>query len=166
MSESGGSGEQLRGVLGQAAITHLAMPEQVLHHVERMLDDRPNLRLGTLLGPGRIALGAVRQLAFDTALLDIINEQTPVPYLLALPPTKVPSICKHPALLAMQQVGRLRDIADVPCRPNHRMHQSRYRVDTDVRLPPEVPSITPLGLSHLRIPRLPPVLGQATATPR
>jgi len=29
------------------------MPEQVRHHVERMFDDRPQLRLGTLFGSGR-----------------------------------------------------------------------------------------------------------------
>jgi hypothetical protein len=42
--------EELRFVLGQAAIAHLAMTEQVLDHMEGMLTTRPDFRLGFLGG--------------------------------------------------------------------------------------------------------------------
>ena len=43
--------EQSRGILGQPTIAHLAIPVQVLHHVERMQGDRPRLVLLTLVSP-------------------------------------------------------------------------------------------------------------------
>src|SRR5579864_4596503 len=40
--------EQLRGVLGQALVSSLAMVKEVLDDMERMLNPRPDLRLGSL----------------------------------------------------------------------------------------------------------------------
>ena len=71
-----GQAEQLRGVLGQPAITQLPMPEQVLHHVEQMFNDRPHLRVGTLPGPGRLALGAL--------LSHLFQRDSPIPGLLSI----------------------------------------------------------------------------------
>ena len=39
---------ELRLVFGQAPITRLAVPEEILDHVEGMLHQRPHLRLGLL----------------------------------------------------------------------------------------------------------------------
>lgn len=117
------------------------MPGQVFHHVERMLDDRPQLRLGTLVSSGRVPLGSLRQLAYLAELLANIKEQIPTLDLLALRETNVSRIRTHATLLTRQQVNSLRDVAAMRRCAHHRMHQPRHRIDTDVRLRPEVPLV-------------------------
>ena len=136
------------------------MPEQVLHHVERMLDDRPELRLAPLLGPGGLALRPLRQPAHLAALLGNIHEQIPALYLLALLQANVPGIRVHTAFLAMQQVRGLRDTTDIGGRPDNGMHQARYGVHADVRLHAKMPLVPLVVLVHPRIPRLRLVLGR------
>ena len=46
---------ELRLVLGQPPVTHLAMPEALLDHLERMLDLGPHARLGLLQALARPA---------------------------------------------------------------------------------------------------------------
>jgi hypothetical protein len=64
----GEQGVQLRGVLGQPAVTQLAVPEQVLDQVEGMLDPGPHLRQRPLHRLRQVLQG-FRQ-GFDDAALD------------------------------------------------------------------------------------------------
>ena len=59
----------------------------------------------------------------------------------------------------MQQGLRLADVADMPRCANDGMHQTRVRIDANMRLHAEVPLIAASALVHVRVARASLVLG-------
>ena len=72
----------------------------------------------------------------------------------------VTGVGKHALLLAVQQVLGLVDVGDVGRGAGETVHQPRVGIGADVGLHTEVPLVALLGLVHLGIARLVPVLGR------
>lgn len=66
--------------------------------------------------------------------------------LFALVRAAVTGIAECHRLLAVKQCTGLRDIADVGSRAQHRVHETRFSIDTDAGLHANVPRISLLGL--------------------
>ncbi len=152
--------EQLRLVLGQPPVTRLAVLEQVLDDVKRMLDFGPQARLDLfdpflqaaqrVVGQGPAHARAQRHVPGDRRVL----------ILGALGHALVAGIAQRDRFLPVQQAVRLGHVVDVGRRGQHRVHQPRVQVDADVRLHAEVPLVAFLGLMHVRIARPVAVLGR------
>ena len=71
--------------------------------------------------------------------------------LFALGHTHITGIGKHIRLVTMQERMRLCDIVFIRGGCHHRMHQSRFGIDPNVRLHPEMPLVTFFSLMHFRI---------------
>ena len=74
--------------------------------------------------------------------------------------TDITGIAMQAVFLAVEQFRHLQHVGDVRRRSLHRMKQAGDHVRTNMRLHPEVPLAAFLGLVHLRIARLLPLLGQ------
>jgi hypothetical protein len=149
----------VRGVLGQPAEPHLNQTGLALDHSERMLDLGPNaglavfLLLGLRSGPALGQLGDVARLGCDVPL-----------QVVAVYPAWRSSIARVGPdlfLLAMQQVGHLRDVRFIGCSGGDGVHQAAIGVRPDERLHPEEPLVALLGLVHLGISCALGVLGVA-----
>jgi len=66
-------------------------------------------------------------------------------------------------LVAVQQRAGLRDVGDIGCHANNRVHQARLGVHGDVGLYAEQPGAALLRLMHLGVARLALVLRRAWA---
>ena len=152
--------EQLHFVLRQPAIARLPVLEQVLDHMERVLDLCPNARLGVLELFEQRPQPVGRQRFALAALHGDVPSHRGVPILFALGYALVACITEHLRLLAVQQLVRLAHIAYVGRRRHDRMHQPGLGIDADVRLHPEVPLVALLRLVHLGVARLGAVLGR------
>lgn len=152
--------EQLRLVLRKALVANLLVTKQVLDHVKRVLDLGPDacLQLLGLLEQAcplacRLQLPALARLHRDMPLR--------AQGFFAFVHAPIPSIAEGHRLLAMQQRAGLRHIVDVGGRGDHRVHEARLCIHTNVRLHAEVPGVALLGLMHLGIARVALVLGRA-----
>src|SRR5215813_542475 len=67
------------------------------------------------------------------------------------PLAAVSLITPHPGLIAVQQIGQHRAVGDIGRRGRHRVDQLAPAVDANMRLHPEVPLVSLLGLMHLGI---------------
>ena len=163
--EKVGQGEEtleLGGVLGQASIAGLAVPEEVLEDVKGMLHPRPHLGFELLKLLGEFFDRPFGH-GFDSATLG-----GHVPFhawalaedLLALFDAQITRVGKGGLLLAMQQGMSLRDVRHVRRRAAHAVHQPRLRIHADVSLHAEMPLVALLGLVHLRVAFLARVLGR------
>ena len=143
--------EQLRGVLGQAAVAGLAMPEEVLHNVEGVLDLGPQAGLD-LLDPLQLftpaMLGQRPPLAGAHGHMPV-DRHTEA--LLAFVHARVASVAEGILLVAVQQRLGLGHVGHMGRRADDRMHQPRLGIDADVRLHAELPLVALLRLVHLRI---------------
>jgi len=77
-----GQGEQavkLCGVLLEPPVAHLAISEQVLHHLERMLHDRTQLGPLPVIGPHLVALWVFRHCAHRTAFARDVRHRQGLP---------------------------------------------------------------------------------------
>ena len=151
--------EQLRLVLGQPLVANLLVPEQVLDHMERVLDLRTDAGL-ELLGP----LEQLRPLARRVQLASLARLHGHVPFrtlsFFSLVHAAVSRITESVNLIPVQQRAGLRHVVDVGRRGDHRVHQPRLGIHADVRLHPEVPLVALLGLVHIGVARLVLVLGR------
>ena len=143
--------EQLRGVLRQAAKARFAMTEKVLHHMERMLDFRPNAGLQVLQLFGHAAELVVGQrLAFGAHHRDMPGPAFPKIFFTFFDALVACVIhCRN--FIAMQQRVGLRNIRHIAGRADQGVHEARRRVHADVRLEPKVPVVAFFGLVHFRI---------------
>lgn len=153
---------ELRRVLFESSVSHLAMPEQVLHHMEGVLDLRPYLRF-ELLDPAGHFLDLPLCHPLDLAALE---RHIPRPLagfsrrLFLLFNSGVTRVPVARRLLSMQKVPGAFDVPHIGCRPNKRMHQPRLGVGSNMGFHPKVPHVAFLGLVHLRVALLARVLGR------
>lgn len=124
--------EQLRRVSDQPSVADLAMPEQVLDDMERVLDPRTNLRLGPLGRDHQLFQRALRHRLDLAALKRHVPPYRLALHLIALVYAGIACVTKHLLLMTMQQRVRLRDIRLIGRRRNHAVHQTRLGVDANV----------------------------------
>ena len=156
----GEQGKKLCSVLGQAAIARLAMTEQVLDDMKRMLHFCPHAGLQMLqlfrqapqfvIGQ-RLAFGALHGHVPCHRLADVFG-----PFFHAL----IAGVAERGGLVAVQQRVRLGHIGDIAGRADDRMHQARSGIDADVGLHAKVPVVAFLRLVHFRITLAILVLGR------
>lgn len=160
-----GQGKQrheLRAVLGQPAIVRLAVAKEVLDDVKGVLGLGTNASLDALeLSEHR----SHRALSFQRTALAKTHGHVPVDVfaldLFALVHTLVARIGKDVTLLTVEQLARLRDVADVGSSAHHRVHQTRVGIHPDVGLHAKVPLVALSGLEHLGVAAACAVLGRA-----
>ena len=142
---------QLRRVLLQSPVADLAMLEHVLDPAKRMLDLGADARLQLLDRVEQGALGSVGQLLAPARTHRPMPGHVAVRVLRTLFHADVTGVTMHRLLLAVQQRMGLGHVIDVGCRTHHGVHQSRVGVHANVRLHAEVPLVTFLGRSRLRL---------------
>lgn len=150
--------EELRGVLGEAVITHLLQSENVLDDAKRMLNLGSDARVGLLdlfIDPAN--LGLRQQLAFAGAQGDVPLHRAG-PILFALLDALVTRVAEGQLLLTLQERMRLRHIGDVRRRRDDTMRNARVGINADMSLHAKVPFVTLLRLMHLRVALAVPVL--------
>jgi hypothetical protein len=152
--------QQLRGVLGQAAIAGLLMLEQILHHMKWMLDLSADTRLGVLNGFEYLA----QRRRWQSTTLARPHGHMPVHraalIFFALGRAHIARIGKHVGLVTMEEGMCLGDIVCLRRRCHHRMDESRFGIHTNVRLHPEMPLVALLGLMHFRVTLTRVILGR------
>jgi hypothetical protein len=152
--------EQLRGVLGQALVSGLAMLKQILDDMKRMLNPRTDLRLGSLERDHQVL-----QRSF-LHRLDLSPPGSDVPlhglarHFLALVDANVARVGEHLLFMPVQQGMSLRYIRHVGRRANHTVNQARVGVDANVGFHAKVPFVALLRLMHFRVTALPGILGR------
>jgi hypothetical protein len=151
---------ELRGVLLQALVAHLAVTEQVLEDVKGMLDSGTNLGPEVLDGLGQVLQRPFLLAGDGAALGGDVPLDLAVLEFLALLGANVASIGEHLLLLAVEQVGRLGNVGNVGRGGSNGVHQPGVGVGPDVRLGPEVVLLALAGLVHLGVARLVFVLGR------
>lgn len=114
---------QLRGVLGQSAVSHLHMPELALDHPERVLDLGTDARLEVfhLRGDRLLWIGRVEPSAQAGSQRDV-PARADVLRVLALVDALVAGIGEYVAFLAMHQRMRLGHVIDVGRGADHCVH--------------------------------------------
>ncbi len=149
-----GHGEQrvqLRRVLRQAAVARLAVPKEVLHDVERVLNLGADAGLD-LLDPLQLLRPAVPG---QRAALAGAHGHMPVDrntdVLLALGHALVARIGEDILLVAMQQILCPGHISHIGGGADHGVHQPRLGIDADMGLHAEMPRVAFLGLVHLGV---------------
>jgi hypothetical protein len=153
-------GVQLRGVLRQAAIARLAMPEQVLQYMERMLNLRAHAGLGLLQffphPAQRVFLHGFANAALHR---DVLGYRL-VRVLGTLVGALVAGVTEHHRFIAVQQFVSLRHVGHIAGSGHQRMRQTRLGIDADMGLHTEEPILAFLRLVHFRIALLVAVLGR------
>ena len=149
-------GGQVGCVLGQTLVAHLGESELALEHPKRMLDLRPDTRLGPLQ---RIDQTAARGILVQRSALAGHHRHVPVRLwpirldLLALFNASVARISEDILFFTVQQFVCLRDVVRVGRCRHHRVHQPRVGIHPNVRLHAEEPLVSFLCLVHLRVAR-------------
>jgi len=125
--------------------------EEVLDHMERMLNLGADAGLGRLYLGDEIAQGGTRQ-CFDLAgSLGDVPLHGRLGTFRSLFNPLVARIAEGRLFIAVQQGLGLRNIADMTGRPKHRMHQAGMDIDAKGRLHAKVPLVAFLALVHLRV---------------
>src|SRR5215470_4120920 len=134
------------GVLFEPAIAQLGKAEHPLDDSDRMFNPGPHFGLGAVFRPldlidnTAVAVAAIGEIpGLGRALPDY------------RPLAAVSLITPHPGLVAVQQIGQHRAVGDIGRRGRHRVDQLAPAVDANMRLHPEVPLVSFLGLMHLGI---------------
>ena len=151
--------QQLGSVLRQTPVPNLPVPEQILHHMKRML------HLGTDAGLQEFGLfklltpfGLGQRHALAGPHGDVPLHGHPlrlIPFLNAL----VARIAKHRRLVPVQQVLYRSQVMNVARRAHHTVGEARFSVHANMRLHAEVPLVAFLRLMHFGVPFSTAVLG-------
>ena len=153
-------GVELGSVLRQPTVTRLAMLEQVLQHVERMLDLGAHAGLGLF----QLFLGAAQRILLhclaDAALHRDVSGDLLSRVLRALVGALVPSVAEHHRFVAMKKIVGLRDVGHVARGGHQRMRQAEFGIDADMGLHAEEPVLALLRLMHFRVAFFVAVLGR------
>ena len=147
--------EQAMGVLRKAAIAHVGKSELPLHDAKRVLDLRPDPRLGCVA----CLLGLVqRMIAAAPAVRHVLRIGCcrPDGLFLALIGAVAPDL----TLLAVEKIVDDLAVVRVGRRCNHGMNDTGAAIHADMGLHAEIPLIALLGLVHLGVTRAGLVFGR------
>lgn len=133
--------EQLRRVLRQSPVAGLAMTKQVLNDMERMLDLRPDARLGLF-----VLLEQSAQ-SIRTQHLALAGAHGHVPVglrvlvLFTLLDALVARVTERIGLITVEQRMGLGHVRDIGRSAHERMDQSRFEINADVAFMPKCHSL-------------------------
>ena len=134
-------------VLRQASVAHFLKAEDPLDHPEHVLDLGAHAGLATVGGLDRL----VDALAPSKTLIgEVLRSGRPGADRIFL--TAIGLISPNARLFAVQQIPQRVAIGHIRRRSQHRVHQLRTAVDSDVRLHAKVVLFAFCRLVHLRIP--------------
>jgi len=151
----------LRRVLGQSFVSHLAITKLALQDAKRVLHFGSYRSLELLDAFD----GVAATLVLDRSALAGFHGDMPggldVLRVVSLVSTKLARVTIDGLLHTMHQNVRLRDIVLIGWRRGDRVNQALVRIHTNVGLDTEVPVVAFLGLLHIRTPLTALVLGRA-----
>lgn len=154
------TGMQLCSVLRQAAVRRLAMPEQVLQYMKRMLGLRAHADLDLLQFLFHPAQRGFLHCLAHAALHRDVPANRLVRVLRPLVGALVASVAEHHRFISMKQLVGLRHVGHVASSGYQRMGKARLGIGPDMRFHAEVPVLALLRLVHFRIAPLVTALGR------
>src|SRR5438477_2063134 len=147
-------GEDARGILLQATVTHLGEAPQLFDHAESELTPGAPPRAAAIDG---LVMLAQRPMGLGPTVDPIVDARTAAVQAMILAPVSL--IAVELVLLTMQQVVQAGNVRFVGRSGGDAMHQALL-AGADVHLHAEVPLLVFLGLVHFQITRLRFVLGR------
>ena len=145
--------EHLRGVLSDPLVAHLRVTELALDDAEHVFDPCPNrrhpvvealVRIGEWMLLARLERNAPEYTGLASNMFERVID--------------VALVAEHRPVILTQQMRQLADIGLVGRSDRSRMHQPGIDVRADMNLHAEVPLVALLGLVHLGVALLFPVL--------